>query len=181
MDDIKSNILSEIGSAITGLFSFGKSPDKANYDSYRATVWDTFARLVDSVTVYRQQGLLDRNGLQAYIDAVTKIMADFKTSTDQMYIPKIGSSWVTPRFNDYYTFMNNEVNKWRNEMLTLPATSIFDTITGGSTTPPPTTYPGSNTGTGNTGNVSEALWSNPMVIIGLAVGAAMLLGSKQHR
>lgn len=160
------------------------SSSKATYDSYRQTVWNMFVKLFDSVTVYRQQGLLDRVGLQQYINALSTMMATFKRQTDAV-ASQIGTSWVTPRFHDYYDTMNNALNSWRDELATLPMTGLVDSILGNTITPPPpSNQPGSMLPGGplppTVNSIANAVFGNPVLILGLAVGAVMLLGRKNR-
>lgn len=181
IDEAVSAALSAGESALASATTGAKS--QSAYDAYRTKVWTAFANLADSVTIARQQGLVDRTGLQQYIDAVTKLMADFQNTTNTVYVPSIGSSWVMPRFHDYYDFMNNLVNSWRNEILTLPMPSIIGSLFGGSTMPAPSTTGVSPTGTPvltTSSNIMASLTSNPWLLIALAGGLVMYLGHKQR-
>ncbi len=182
-----TSIVADIGKAITSVFNFGKSPDQKNYDNYRTLVWTNFANLVDSVTRATQSGTLDRNGLQLYIDAVSKIMTEYNSQTQSLYLPKIGSSWVMPRFHDYYDPMVATVNAWRNEILTLPLEGIVASVTGSTNMVLPASIvsgmPAGSTPGGvpvQSGNILASITSSPLMILGLALGAVYVLGHMQR-
>jgi hypothetical protein len=108
---------------ILNLFAglFGKDPNKAEYDNLRQQLWEEFANIVGEVDNLRAQGKLRTGDLLAYIQVVERTMQELKALTDR-YRAKIESAWIDPRFHDFYDFMKQVVNDWRQRLLpTLPS------------------------------------------------------------
>lgn len=109
---------------------FRKDPDKQAYDELRQDIWEGFGEIVATVDSLEDQGRLDSRTLLSYIEAAEKAMAELKGVTDQMRT-KIESSWLDPRFHDFYDFMKKVVTDWRVNLLpTLPGKGLFDSVGG---------------------------------------------------
>lgn len=105
----------------TGNESFlGVLKSKSDYDYYRGIMWANMATLVDAITNYRDAGQLNSSILQEYVDAMAEILGRFNDVTNNT-AQRVDSNWMNPRFHDYYDFMNNILNGWRNELATMNA------------------------------------------------------------
>lgn len=183
-----SKIVDDISTGFKAVDAFTgntSNQSKSGFESYRQAVWDMFARLVDAVSGYRNAGQLDRQGLQMFIDAVARLAETFRTTVNAQYMSQVGSSYVSPRFHDYYDFMMKVLNDWRTEILTLPVPSFIDSIIGGTNMvlPPDTVTGPSSTvyGPPKPPTTSQAGFStNTWLILAAAAAAVMFLGHKQR-
>lgn len=110
---------------ITDVFGFAKNlfskdPNKVEYDKVRQEAFDHYGALLSQVEDAKASGTLTRTFLQQHIDALNALKDGFKAYTDKMR-SQVDSSWLDPRFHDFYDPMTDAIRMWTQLLATLPA------------------------------------------------------------
>lgn len=175
------DVLGSIMDFIGGLFH--KDPNKVEYDRVRQQAFDSMVTIQTQVDNAIGSQTLTRTMLQKYIDAMTSLMAGFKSYTDRM-LTIVDQSWIDPRFHDFYDVMRGMRDSWQAMLATLPADyfgGIFDYFNGGGETYiPESPFGDPNAGIQPKPPMSTTIMSNmPMLLIGGVVLGYFLMGRKR--
>jgi hypothetical protein len=103
--------------SVIGLFStFGKDPEKSDFDLQRQALWERFASVVNMKDSYA--GTIDRQQLQRFIGNVQSIIAEHDALYNQ-FRSQIDTAWINPRYNDYNSFFKKVLDSWQQELSTM--------------------------------------------------------------